>query len=160
MYLQVLVAILAGGFVGWIKPELGVALMPLGDGFIRLIKMMIGPIIFTTVVSGIGSLGDLRKVGRMGLKALLYFEALTTLALVIGLVVVNVIKPGVGIHADPSHLDASTIKGYSTLAQKLSTTDFLMNVIPKTYADALVSGEILPPLRGQVLPASTRKVLP
>ena len=109
MYAQVLVAIVAGGLVGWIKPDVGVALMPLGDGFIRLIKMMIGPIIFTTVVSGIGSLGDLRKVGRVGLKALLYFEALTTLALVIGLGVVNVMKPGVGIHADPSQLDVAAL---------------------------------------------------
>jgi aerobic C4-dicarboxylate transport protein len=143
MYAQVLVAIVAGGLAGWIEPNFGVALMPLGDGFIRLIKMMIGPIIFTTVVSGIGSLGDLRRVGRAGLKALLYFEALTTLALVIGLVVVNLIKPGVGIHADPSQLDAAAIKGYSAVAQKLSIADFLLNIIPKTYLDAFVSGEIL-----------------
>ena len=143
MYAQVLVAIVLGGLVGWIEPAFGVALMPLGDVFIRLIKMMIGPIIFTTVVSGIGALGDLRKVGRVGLKALLYFEALTTLALVIGLVVVNLIKPGVGIHADPSTLDAAAIKGYSAVAQRLSIADFLMNIIPKTYLDAFVSGEIL-----------------
>ena len=143
LYVQVLLAIVCGGLLGWLYPDWGVALLPLGDGFVRLIKMMIGPIIFTTVVAGIGSLGDLRKVGRVGLKALLYFEALTTLALVIGLVVVNVIKPGVGIHADPRQLDASTLKGYSLAAQKLSTVEFLMNIIPKTYLDAFVSGEIL-----------------
>jgi len=143
LYIQVLVAVVCGGLLGWLYPQWGVALMPLGDAFVRLIKMMIGPIIFTTVVAGMGSLGDLRKVGRVGLKALLYFEALTTLALVIGLVVVNIIKPGVGIHADPHQLDASALKGYSMAAQKLSTVEFLMNIIPKTYLDAFVSGEIL-----------------
>jgi aerobic C4-dicarboxylate transport protein len=143
LYIQVLVAVVCGGLLGWLYPQWGVALMPLGDAFVRLVKMMIGPIIFTTVVAGMGSLGDLRKVGRVGLKALLYFEALTTLALVIGLVVVNIIKPGVGIHADPQQLDASALKGYSMAAQKLSTVEFLMNIIPKTYLDAFVSGEIL-----------------
>ncbi|HEY5895048.1 MAG TPA: dicarboxylate/amino acid:cation symporter [Chthoniobacterales bacterium] len=143
LYVQVLVAIAAGCLVGWLAPEWGVAMKPLGDGFIKLVKMMIGPIIFATVVCGIGALGDLRKVGRVGLKALIYFEVLTTFALVIGLVVVNLIKPGVGIHANAAALDASSIQTYTAAAQHLTTVDFILNIIPKTFVDAFVSGEIL-----------------
>jgi aerobic C4-dicarboxylate transport protein len=143
LYVQVLIAIALGCLLGWLEPTWGVALKPLGDGFIKLIKMMIGPIIFTTLVSGIGALGDLRKVGRVGLKSLLYFELLTTLALVIGLVVVNLIKPGAGIHADPHSLGTEALKSYTSAAQHGSTVDFLLHIIPQTFVDAFVSGELL-----------------
>jgi len=143
LYAQVLVAIVAGCVLGWLEPKWGVAVKPLGDGFIKLIKMLIGPIIFTTIVGGIGVLGDLKKVGRVGLKALFYFEAVTTLALIIGLIVVNVIKPGVGIHADPATLDASAVAMYANSGAQLSTIDFILNIIPTTFVGAFTSGEIL-----------------
>src|SRR3954465_12572834 len=105
LYLQVLVGIVLGGFLGWWKPDWGVAVQPLGDGFIKLIKMLIAPIIFTTVVAGIAGLGDLKRMGRVGLKALIYFEIVTTFALIIGLVVANVFQPGSGMHATAASLD-------------------------------------------------------
>jgi aerobic C4-dicarboxylate transport protein len=123
-----------------LKPE---DLKPIGDGFISLIKMMIGPIIFCTVVTGIGALGDLKKVGRVGLKALIYFEVVTTFALILGLIVVNVVKPGVGMHVDASALDASSIKSYTEAATHQTTTEFILNIIPKTFVGAFTSGDIL-----------------
>lgn len=143
LYAQVLIGILAGCLLGWLKPEWGVTLRPLGDGFIKLIKMLIGPIIFTTIVGGIGVLGDLRKVGRVGLKALVYFEVVTTMALIIGMVVVNVVKPGVGIHANPATLDPAGIKNYTAAGANVSMVDLVLNIVPTTFFDAFVSGEIL-----------------
>jgi aerobic C4-dicarboxylate transport protein len=143
LYLQVLFAIVAGCILGWLAPAWGVAMKPLGDGFIKLIKMMIGPIIFTSIVSGIGMLGDLRRLGRVGWKALVYFEAVTTLALVIGLFVVNIVKPGVGLHAVPTATDAANIGGYTRAASETSSVDFVMHIIPATFAGAFTSGEIL-----------------
>lgn len=151
LYIQVLIAIVLGCLLGWFEPKWGVAMKPLGDGFIKLVKMMIGPIIFTTVVAGIGVLGDLKKVGRVGLKALLYFEVVTTLALIIGLVVVNLIKPGVGIHANPATLDTKAIESYTTTAAHQSTVEFILKIIPQTFVDAFVSGEILQVLLVAVL---------
>src|SRR5829696_7312002 len=104
LYIQVLAGIVLGGLLGYVKPEWGIALRPLGDAFVSLVKMLIGPIIFTTVVVGLAGMGDLKKVGRVGLKALLYFEIVTTLALVIGLVVANTLRPGDGFHADPAKI--------------------------------------------------------
>ncbi len=143
LYLQVLIAIAIGVIVGWVDPELGVKLKPLGDGFIKLIKMLIAPIIFATVVAGIGGMGNLRQVGRVGIKALVYFEAVTTLALLIGLVVANVFAPGAGLHATGASLDASAVAQYTTGAKSMSTVDFLLHLIPNTFFGAFVEGDIL-----------------
>lgn len=143
LYFQVLVAIVAGVILGHWQPGLGASLKPLGDGFIKLIKMLIGPIIFTTVVAGIGGVGSLKSVGRVGLKALVYFEVVTTLALVIGLVVGNVFAPGAGVHATAASLDAGAVAAYTRAATGLSTVDWLLHLIPATFVSAFVEGDIL-----------------
>jgi aerobic C4-dicarboxylate transport protein len=143
LYVQVLLAILAGILLGHFHPDLGASLKPLGDAFIKLIKMLIGPIIFATVVSGIGGMGNLRAVGRVGLKALIYFEIVTTLALVVGLVVANVFVPGAGVHATPESLDASSVSSYTKAAANLSTVEWLLHLIPSTFVSAFVEGDIL-----------------
>jgi len=143
LYLQVLIGIILGGLLGYLQPSSGVALRPLGDGFVNLVKMLIAPIIFTTVVVGLAGMGDLKKVGRVGFKALLYFEVVTTIALLIGLVVANVFTPGSGFHADPATLDAKGLARYTTAAGQMSTVDFLLHLIPKTFVSAFAEGEIL-----------------
>ena len=143
LYLQVLLAIVLGVAVGHFHPGFGESLKPLGDAFIKLIKMLIGPIIFTTVVSGIGGMGDLKAVGRVGLKALIYFEGVTTLALVIGLVVANVVAPGAGMHAAAATLDAGAVAQYTKAAQNLTPTQQLLHIIPDTFVGAFVGGEVL-----------------
>ena len=143
LYVQVLVAVALGIAVGWLAPEFGKALKPLGDGFIKLVKMLISPIIFCTVVHGIASMGDLKKLGRIGFKTLLYFEVVSTLALIIGLVVVNLLKPGAGFNIDPATLNAGLVKDYAVKAHGMSTVDFLLNIIPKTFLDALVGGDLM-----------------
>jgi aerobic C4-dicarboxylate transport protein len=143
LYFQVLIAIVIGVLLGHYAPDLGAKMRPLGDGFIKLVKMMIGPIIFCTVVSGIAGMESMKSVGRTGILALLYFELMSTVALIIGLVVVNVVKPGVGMNIDASTLDASKIEGYAHAAQEQSVVDFLLHVIPTTVFDAFARGEIL-----------------
>jgi aerobic C4-dicarboxylate transport protein len=143
LYVQVLVAIILGIAVGHTWPDFGKSLKPLGDGFINLVKMIISPIIFCTVVHGIASMGDLKKLGRIGGKTLLYFEVVSTLALLIGLVVVNVLKPGVGFNVDPTTLDPNIAKTYVDRSHSLTTVDFLLNLIPKTFFSAFVSGDLL-----------------
>ena len=143
LYIQVLFAIVMGVLLGVFHPELGTKMKPLGDGFIKLIKMIIAPVIFCTVVAGIAGMQDMKKVGRVGGKALLYFEVVSTFALVIGLVVANIAKPGAGFNVDASHLDASAIAQYTDKAKSQSTTDFLMNIIPNTFVDAFAKGDIL-----------------
>ena len=144
LYFWVLLAILVGGTVGYVSPETGVALKPLGDGFIALIKMLIAPIIFCTVVLGIAGAGNMKKVGRVGGKALLYFEVVSTVALVIGLIVANVLQPGAGFNADPASLDAAAVAGYAKVAASQSTVDFVLNIIPRTFFDAFTgSGDLL-----------------
>ena len=143
LYVQVLIAIVLGVLLGCFEPDLAVPLKPLGDGFIKLIKMLIAPIIFTTVVAGIAGMGDMKKVGRVGLKALIYFEVVTTLALVIGLVVSNWFTPGAGVHATAASLDAKAVVQYVGAAQALGTVDFLLHIIPNTFIGAFVEGEIL-----------------
>jgi len=140
LYFWVLVAILLGGTIGYFEPQLGVNLKPLGDGFIALIKMLISPVIFCTVVLGIAGAGDMKKVGRVGGKALLYFEVVSTFALLIGLVVMAVIRPGDGFHADPAQLDAKAVAKYAKLAEEQSTVDFVLHIIPKTMLDAFTAG--------------------
>lgn len=143
LYFQVLVAITLGVALGVFNPPLAEKMKPLGDGFIKLIRMMIAPIIFCTVVTGIAGMGDLKKLGRVGIKALLYFEVVTTMALLIGLVIVTVVQPGAGINADPKTLDAKSVAQYTTSGQQLSTVDFIMNVIPDQVFNAFAKGEIL-----------------
>ena len=149
LYFQVITAIILGVLVGVLYPSIdetvGFAekLKPLGDGFIKLIKMVIAPIIFLTVVSGIGGIGDMKKFGRVGLKALFYFEVVTTFALFIGLLVVKIVQPGVGINADITKLDPKGIEQYTKAAANQSTSDFLLHIIPDTIFDAFTKGEIL-----------------
>jgi aerobic C4-dicarboxylate transport protein len=143
LYVQVLFAIVMGVLLGVFYPQLGTAMKPLGDGFIKLIKMIIAPVIFCTVVAGIAGMQDMKKVGRVGGKALLYFEVVSTFALVIGLVVANVAKPGAGFNVDVAHLDTKSIAQYTEKAQHQSTVDFLLNIIPNTFVDAFAKGDIL-----------------
>ena len=144
LYFWVLLAILAGGTLGYLRPEAGVALKPLGDGFIALVKMLIAPIIFCTVVLGIAGAGDMKKVGRVGGKALLYFEVVSTFALAIGLVVANVLQPGKGFNVDPATLDGKAVADYARVAATQSTTDFVLHIIPRTFFDAFTgSGDLL-----------------
>jgi len=152
LYFWVLVAILTGIVLGHFYPSLAVKLKPLGDAFIALVKMMIGPIIFCTVVLGIAGAGDMKKVGRVGGKALLYFEVVSTIALIIGLLVMNVLKPGAGFNVDPATLDAKAVADYAKAGSEQSTTDFIMHIIPKTFTDAFTgSGDLLQVLLVAVL---------
>ncbi|MBA5688797.1 dicarboxylate/amino acid:cation symporter [Rugamonas apoptosis] len=143
LYVQVLFAIACGVLLGYFLPANAVAMKPLGDGFIKLIKMIIAPVIFCTVVSGIAGMQDIKKVGRVGGKALLYFEVVSTFALVIGLFVANILRPGAGFNADPATLDTKAIAEFTTKAKSQSTIDFIMNIIPNTLVDAFAKGEIL-----------------
>ncbi|HEY8537623.1 MAG TPA: dicarboxylate/amino acid:cation symporter [Steroidobacteraceae bacterium] len=143
LYFQVICAIIIGVLLGHFFPEIGAKMKPLGDGFIKLIKMMIAPVIFCTVVTGIAGMENMKAVGRTGVYALLYFEIVSTLALIIGLVIVNVIEPGAGMNIDVSTLDASKIQGYAQAAEQQSVVDFFLHVIPSTFVDAFASGEIL-----------------
>jgi aerobic C4-dicarboxylate transport protein len=143
LYVQVLTAIFLGILIGYFYPETAVKLKPLGDGFIKLIKMMIAPIIFCTVVSGIAGMQGLGKVGRVGVKALVYFEVVSTLALIIGLVVVHILQPGVGMNIDASTLDTKDLATYTEVAKHHSMVDFLLNIIPTSVIDAFAKGDIL-----------------
>ena len=143
LYVQVIVAIIVGILLGHFYPELGEAMKPLGDGFIKLIKMMIAPIIFCTVVVGIAGMEDMKKVGKTGGYALLYFEIVSTVALVVGLVMVNVLKPGAGMNVDPASLDTRSIAAFTAPGKMQGTVDFLLHVIPNTVVDAFAKGEML-----------------
>ncbi|MDB6062532.1 MAG: Aerobic C4-dicarboxylate transporter for fumarate, L-malate, D-malate, succunate [Verrucomicrobiaceae bacterium] len=143
LYLQVLIAIAFGILLGHFFPETGARMKPLGDGFIRLIKMIIAPIIFCTVVTGIAGMKDIKAVGRTGIFALLYFEVVSTFALVIGLIVINVARPGVGMNIDVTALDASQIDTYTKAAQQENIIDHVLNIIPNTVIDAFARGDIL-----------------
>jgi aerobic C4-dicarboxylate transport protein len=151
LYVQVLVAIALGVLLGHFYPKEAVAMKPLGDGFIKLIKMMIAPIVFATVVVGIAKMGDMKKVGRVGFKALIYFEAVSTLALVIGLVVINVMKPGAGVNADVSTLDTSAVATYTSQGKSMSAVDLILHIIPDSVVGAFATGEILQVLLFSVL---------
>ena len=143
LYVQVLFSIALGCALGYLAPETGTAMKPLGDGFIKLIKMVIAPIIFTTVVLGIAGSEDLKRVGRTGGLALLYFEVVSTIALVVGLVVVNTVQPGTGMNIDVKTLNAASVAEYAKPGKMGSTQDFLLHVIPTTFVDAFAKGEIL-----------------
>jgi aerobic C4-dicarboxylate transport protein len=139
----VLVGIVAGVVVGRFFPSFGASLKPLGDGFLKLIRMLVAPVVFLTVVSGIAKFGDLRRLGRVGLKSLLYFESVTTFALVLGLVTATLVQPGRGINANPASLDTRSIAQYTTGAVQTGTTDFLLNIIPDSFIGAFARGEML-----------------
>lgn len=143
LYVQVLAAIAIGVLLGNFFPETGVAMKPLGDGFIKLIKMIITPVIFCTVVTGIAGMEDMKKVGRVGAKAILYFEVITSFALAIGLILVNVIQPGAGFNADVTKLDTKALAAYTSQAKSHSMIDFVMNIIPSSVVDAFAKGDIL-----------------
>jgi aerobic C4-dicarboxylate transport protein len=160
VYVQVLLAVAAGILVGAFFPEFGKSLKPLGDGFIKLVKMMIAPIIFCTVVHGIASMGDLKRLGRTGFKALVYFEVVSTLALVIGLVVVNLLRPGEGFNLDVHTLDAKVSQSYLTKAHSTDKVDFLLNIIPSSFLGAFTSGDLLQVLFIAILTALAITFLP
>lgn len=145
LYVQVLIGILAGVALGHYWPTVGADMKPFGDGFIKVIKMLLAPIIFGTIVVGIARMGDLKEVGKVGAKALLYFEVLSTIALVVGLLMVNLIKPGVGMNIDPATLDGKSISAYTSVAesQHAGAVDFIMNVIPKTIVGSFADGNVL-----------------
>jgi aerobic C4-dicarboxylate transport protein len=143
LYFQVLTAIALGVLLGHFYPQLGEQMKPFGDTFIKAIKMIIAPIIFCTVVHGIASMQDMKKVGRVGLKALIYFEVLTTLALIVGLIVANTLQPGAGMNIDASTIDTRSIQGFVTKSKEQSTVQFLMDIIPNTVVGAFAQGEIL-----------------
>jgi aerobic C4-dicarboxylate transport protein len=143
LYIAVIAAVVLGAVVGLLFPEVGKSLKPLGDGFVKLIKMMIAPVIFCTIVHGISSMGDLKKVGRVGLKALLYFEVVSSLALLTGVIVGEIVKPGAGFGADPKTLDPAAVASYSRAAAQESTVGHIMALIPKSFFDALAGGDLL-----------------
>ena len=144
LYFWVLLAILGGGLIGYLSPSTGTSLKPLGDGFIGLVKMLISPVIFCTVVMGIVGAGDMKKVGRVGGKALLYFELVSTFALVLGMIVMHILRPGDGFNVDPQTLDAKAVANYAKAAQDQNSVDFILHIIPKTFVDAFTgSGDLL-----------------
>jgi aerobic C4-dicarboxylate transport protein len=151
LYVQVLVAVAIGALLGWLQPDLGASLKPLGDAFIALVKMVIGPVIFLTVVVGMAKMGELRHVGRIGLKALVYFEVLTTVALAVGLLVANTLRPGAGMHVDPAAIDASAIAKYREAAAETGVVPFLLDIIPKGFVSAFTEGNLLQVLLVAVL---------
>src|SRR6201996_2663983 len=142
LYVQVLIGIIAGVLVGHFYPDIGSQLKPLGDLFIKLIRMLLAPIIFASVVVGIARMNDIHEAGRVGVKALLYFEIVSTFALAIGLVVVNIMKPGVGMNVDPSHIDGAAIATYTHAAKEHGAIAFLMGIVPSTVVGAFANGDM------------------
>ncbi len=151
LYVQVLIAILAGVLLGYFFPHAGAAMQPLGEGFIKLIKMLIAPIIFCTVVLGIAGMEDMKKVGKTGGLALVYFEVLSTLALIVGLIIVNVVRPGAGMNVDPAGLDASAVAQYTAPGKLQGVTEFLLGIVPTSVADAFAKGDVLQVLLVSIL---------
>lgn len=144
LYVQVLLGIAAGVIVGWLAPHLGTALRPLGDAFLKMIRMVIGLVIFCTVVGGIGGMNDLKKVGRVGVKALLYFEILSTLALLLGVLAADLVRPGAGFNIDPAQLDGAAVASYAGHVKPTDAASFFLGIIPDTVLDAFAKGDILP----------------
>ncbi len=151
LYVQVLIAIAVGVAIGYFDPKLGIQLRPLGDGFIALIRMMIAPVIFCTIVHGIASMGDLKRVGRVGIKTLFYFEAVSTIALVIGLIVAEVIRPGSGMNIDLATLDTKSVATYITRAKEEGVVAHLLGIIPNSFVGAFANGDLLQVLLVSIL---------
>jgi len=143
LYVWVLAAIAAGALLGWLSPATGQAMQPLGDGFIKLVKMIITPVIFLTVATGIAGMADLKAFGRVGAKAMGYFLTVSTLALAVGLIVANIVRPGAGLNVDPASLNAAAVQSYVSQAHEQSITGFVMNIIPDTLVSAFTEGQIL-----------------
>src|SRR5262249_36461591 len=143
LYVQVLIGVAIGIAIGYAEPQLAISLKPFGDAFIKAIKVMVAPIVFTTVVVGIAAMGDIRRVASVGLKAIIYFEVVSTLALIVGTVVGNIWPIGAGINVDPKTFDAAAVASYVSQAKSLTITDFLLNIIPTTFVDPFVKGEVL-----------------
>jgi Na+/H+-dicarboxylate symporter len=144
LYVQVIFAVVVGAMLGYFYPHLGIVLKPYGDAFVRAIRVVVAPIIFTTIVVGIAKMGDIKRVANVGIKALIYFEVASTIALIIGMIVGNVWKVGLGINAHPSAFDIKTVEGYAKTAQDLTITDFFLGIIPNSFAEAFVKADILP----------------
>jgi aerobic C4-dicarboxylate transport protein len=151
LYAQVLIGIAAGVALGFLRPDYAVAMKPLGDGFIKLVRMLITPIVFTTVVVGIAQTGAMKEIGRIGVRALLYFEVVSSIALVIGLIVVHALKPGAGLAFDPSAVDLTAVAAYTSGAKHLNAVDFLLNIIPETFFGPFSNGDILQTLLVSIL---------
>ncbi|MBV8936189.1 MAG: C4-dicarboxylate transporter DctA [Alphaproteobacteria bacterium] len=151
LYVQVLIAIAVGILLGALYPSIAVEMKPISDGFIMLIRSVVPLVIFATVAVGIAKMGDMRRVGIVGLRAVIYFEVVSTLALLVGLVVGNLLRPGAGLHIDPAHLDDKAVAGYVTSAKSLSVVDFLMKMIPTNVVGAVAQGDLLPVLVTSVL---------
>jgi aerobic C4-dicarboxylate transport protein len=143
LYVQVLIGVAIGIALGYVEPQLAISLKPFGDAFIKAIKLMVAPIVFVTVVVGIATMGDIRRVASVGLKAIIYFEIVSTLALIVGMVVGNIWPVGAGINVDPKTFDASAVASYVNQAKSMTITDFLLNIIPTTFVDPFVKGEVL-----------------
>ena len=151
LWFQVLAGMAAGALLGWLDPDLGAQMKPFGDGFIALVRMIIGPVIFCTVVHGVAGMNDMRRVGRVAIKALVYFEAVTTLALALALLAVNVLKPGAGMNIDLAHLDARAVAGYVAQAHQQGVAEFFLHIIPTTFVSAFTQGDVLQALLVSVL---------
>jgi aerobic C4-dicarboxylate transport protein len=151
LYVQVLIAIVIGILIGRFFPHAGIALKPLGDVFVALIRMMIAPVIFCVVVQGIASVGDLKKVGRVGVKALVYFEVVSTLALITGIIVAIIVRPGSGLNLDPGSLDPKAIATYVGRAKDTGIVPFLVGIVPRTFVDAFAVGDVLQVLLVSIL---------
>src|SRR6185436_4466074 len=143
LWFQVLVGMVAGALLGYVQPDLGAQMQPLGDGFIKLVRMIIAPVIFCTVVHGIAAMNDMRRVGRVAIKALVYFEAITIAALIFGLVAVNLTRPGAGMNVDLAALDANSVGNIAAVARSESVIQYLLNIIPATFSSAFVNGDVL-----------------
>ena len=151
LWFQVLIAMVAGALLGTVQPDWGAAMQPLGDAFIKLVRMIIAPVIFCTVVHGVAQMNDMRRVGRVAVKALVYFEAITLVALVFGLLAVNLFQPGAGMNVDLKSVDASSVRNYAAAAQSESVVQYLIAIIPTTFSSAFVNGDVLQVLFVSVL---------
>src|SRR5260370_18735033 len=146
LYVQVLIAVALGATLGYLYPEFSTSLKPYGDAFVRAIKVVVAPIIFTTIVVGIAKMGDIRRVANVGVKALIYFELASTLALIIGMIVGNLWKVGVGLNADPAAFDTKAVEAYAKIAKNVTMSDFFLSIIPTSFVEPFVKGDILPVL--------------
>jgi aerobic C4-dicarboxylate transport protein len=146
LYLQVLIAVALGATLGYVYPEFSTSLKPYGDAFVRAIKVVVAPIIFTTIVVGIAKMGDIRRVADVGVKALIYFEIASTLALIIGMIVGNLWKVGVGLNADPAAFDTKAVEAYAKVAKDVTMSDFFLSIIPTSFVEPFVKGDIMPVL--------------
>ena len=160
LYVQVLIAVVLGAALGYLYPELSTSLKPYGDAFVRAIKVVVAPIIFTTIVVGIAKMGDIRRVANVGVKALIYFEVASTLALIIGMIVGNLWKVGVGLNADPAAFDTKAVEAYAKVAKNVTMSDFFMSMIPTSFVEPFVKGDIMPVLFIAVLMGSALALAP